>query len=79
MTFVVGFKYDKEYGGYISKVLNLPGCMSQGKTLDEAKENAKAAIDVCLAVRAKEMQDFQKAVLVSTVLRKREGSLYKTC
>lgn len=49
MTFVIGFKYDKEYGGYVTKVLNLPGCMSQGKTREEAQKNTMAAIDVCLS------------------------------
>ena len=79
MTFAIGFKYDKEYGGYITKVLNLPGCMSQGKTREEAQKNTLDAINVCLAVRAKEMQDFQKAVLVDTILKQGENSLYKTC
>jgi predicted RNase H-like HicB family nuclease len=30
----------------------IPGCVSQGKTRDEALENARAAIAACLEVRA---------------------------
>lgn len=68
LNFIVGFRYDKEYGGWVTKVVNLPGCMSQGKTLEEAKKNTKDAIDVCLEVRAKEIKDFKKAVVISTLL-----------
>jgi predicted RNase H-like HicB family nuclease len=38
------FTYDREYNGYVADVPELPGCMSQGKTLDEAVENIRDAI-----------------------------------
>jgi predicted RNase H-like HicB family nuclease len=44
MKFKVILTYDKEYGGYIVDVPELVGCMSQGKTFDEALENIKDAI-----------------------------------
>jgi predicted RNase H-like HicB family nuclease len=44
MTFQVVFSYDSEYKGYVADVPELPGCMSQGKTLDEAVENIRDAI-----------------------------------
>lgn len=44
MRFQVIFTYDSEYKGYVADVPELPGCMSQGKTLDEAIENIKDAI-----------------------------------
>jgi predicted RNase H-like HicB family nuclease len=34
----------EEDGWYISEVLELPGCYSQGKTLDELIERTKEAI-----------------------------------
>jgi len=40
-----------EDGWYIAECLALPGCISQGKTVDEALENIKDAIQGCLEVR----------------------------
>ena len=73
MNFVVGYMYDKKCSVYVAKVLNLPGCMSQGKTLKEMKKNIKDAIDACLEVRKKEMRKFSDAVIVSTILKRRAG------
>ncbi|MBI5815454.1 MAG: type II toxin-antitoxin system HicB family antitoxin [Nitrospinae bacterium] len=36
--------YDPEYKGYVVDVPELPGCMSQGKTVDDALLNIKDAI-----------------------------------
>lgn len=44
MRYKVIITYDKEYGGYVVDVPELMGCMSQGKTMDEALENIKDAI-----------------------------------
>jgi len=44
MKFQVVFIYDDEYEGYVADVPALPGCLSQGKTLDEATANVKEAI-----------------------------------
>lgn len=41
MKFKVIMTYDKEYEGYVVDVPELTGCMSQGKTLDEALNNIK--------------------------------------
>ena len=35
-------------GGYVIFCPTLPGCYSQGDTLDEALENIREAIQVCL-------------------------------
>jgi predicted RNase H-like HicB family nuclease len=53
MKFQVIFTYDPEYRGYVADVPELPGCMSQGKTLDEAVENIKDAIKGYLYVQKK--------------------------
>jgi len=44
MKFQVVFTFDPEYQGYVADVPELPGCMSQGKTLDEAVDNVRDAI-----------------------------------
>ncbi len=53
MKFQVIFTFDSEYQGYVASVPELPGCVSQGKTLDEAIENIKDAIKGYLHVQAK--------------------------
>jgi len=44
MKYRVYFYYDPVYQGYVADALDLPGCVSQGKTLEEAKQNIKDAI-----------------------------------
>ncbi len=44
MRYLVNLIYDPEYGGYVADVPQLPGCMSQGKTVERALENVKEAI-----------------------------------
>ena len=53
MKFKVVITYDYEYGGYIVDVPELVGCMSQGKTIDEALNNIKDAIRGWLLVEKK--------------------------
>lgn len=43
-----------EDGGYIGKVPELSGCLSQGDTLDELMKNIKEAIELCLEVQSEE-------------------------
>ena len=51
MKFVVSI-YRDEDGVYISECPSIPGCVSQGRTEDEAETNIADAIRECLAVRA---------------------------
>ncbi len=44
MDFIIKLTYDKAYEGYVADVVNLYGCMSQGKTKKEALENIEKAI-----------------------------------
>ncbi len=48
MKYHVGLVYDFEYAGYVADVPSLPGCMTQGKTLEEVMENVKEAIELYL-------------------------------
>ena len=53
MRYKVVIMYDSEYDGYVVDVPELTGCMSQGKTLDEALDNVKDAIKGWLYVEKK--------------------------
>lgn len=51
MTFQVTLERDED-GMWCVECPAIPGCVSQGKTRDEALENIKDAIKLCLEVRA---------------------------
>ena len=53
MRLKVVITYDPEYKGYVVDVPELVGCMSHGKTIDEALENIKDAIRGWLEVEKK--------------------------
>ena len=53
MRLKVVITYDPEYKGYVVDVPELVGCMSQGKTIDEALTNIKDAIKGWLEVERK--------------------------
>lgn len=42
--YLIKLTFDKTYKGYVADVVNLYGCMSQGKTKKEALENVEKAI-----------------------------------
>ena len=51
MIFNITIERDED-GVWITECPSIPGCVSQGETKDEALENIKDAIKVCLEVRA---------------------------
>lgn len=51
MVFNITIERDED-GVWITECPSIPGCVSQGETKDEAVENIKDAIKVCLEVRA---------------------------
>jgi predicted RNase H-like HicB family nuclease len=51
MMFCVTFDRDED-GAWIVECPAVPGCISQGKTRDEAMANIREAIALCLEVRA---------------------------
>ncbi len=48
MRLLVNLIYDSEYKGYVADVPELPGCMSQGKTVESTIKNVKEAISLYL-------------------------------
>jgi predicted RNase H-like HicB family nuclease len=68
MKFTVTFDRDED-GVWVVECPSIPGCVSQGKTKQEAMENIKDAITLCLEVRAErgtpltiEDSDFEREV-----------------
>ncbi len=53
MKFPVTIERDED-GMWIVECPSIPGCVSQGKTKDEALENVRDAIRLCLEVRAEQ-------------------------
>ncbi len=51
MIFNITIERDED-GVWITECPSIPGCVSQGVTKDEAIENIKDAIKICLEVRA---------------------------
>ena len=51
MKFSVTIDRDED-GVWVTECPSIPGCVSQGTTKDEAIENIKEAIQLCLEVRA---------------------------
>ncbi len=44
LDYLIELSYDASYKGYVADVVNLFGCMSQGKTKKEALSNVDKAI-----------------------------------
>ena len=58
-TFHVIIEQDEDCG-YVGKVQELRGCLSQGDSIDELIKNIKEAIELCLEVQEKEKVSLNK-------------------
>ena len=47
--------HEAEEGGYWAEVPAVPGCATQGNTLDELMQNVHEAIEACLSVNVDEV------------------------
>jgi len=45
--------HEAEEGGYWAEVPAIPGCVSQGETMDELMRNIREAIEGCLSIEIK--------------------------
>jgi predicted RNase H-like HicB family nuclease len=66
-TFLVNLIFDPEYHGYVADVPQLPGCMSQGKTVETALKNVRQAIRVYLKASRKGSRTEIQALLTTQV------------
>ena len=64
-TFNIVFRPEPE-GGFTAFVPSLPGCVSYGESLEEAKEMIREAMDLYLETEEK----YEDGVVVSSSLRK---------
>lgn len=64
MDYLIELTYDRAYKGYVADVVNLYGCMSQGKTKTEAIKNAEKAIKAYMkaAVKPRHTDIIRKSV-----------------
>ncbi|MDI6804990.1 MAG: type II toxin-antitoxin system HicB family antitoxin [Bacteroidota bacterium] len=51
MKFIINIFRDED-GVFIAECPSIPGCVSQGKTEEEAEKNIQEAISECIKVRA---------------------------
>jgi predicted RNase H-like HicB family nuclease len=51
MRFLITISRDED-GMYVAECPSIPGCISQGRTEEEAERNLREAIRECLQVRA---------------------------
>jgi len=56
-AYTVIYEEDPE-GGFVASVPTLPGCYSQGDTLEETKSHIKEAIELYLETLSEEKVDF---------------------
>jgi len=67
MRLMVNLIYDAEYKGYVADVPELPGCMSQGKTIEHALKNVREAIALYLETAPRKRRAAARPALVTTV------------
>ncbi|MFH0963132.1 MAG: type II toxin-antitoxin system HicB family antitoxin [Planctomycetota bacterium] len=67
MRLMVNLVFDPEYKGYVAEVPELPGCMSQGKTIEQALKNVREAILLYLETTPPKKRRMIKPALVTTV------------
>ena len=69
MRFTVILTPDEEDGGYVAECPAIPGCVSEGETVEEALVNITEAIEGCLESLAARQEPLPRegAVIVATV------------
>lgn len=63
MKVLVAFERDPD-GGYAAHVLGMPGCVSQGDTLDEARQNIREALKLYLEEASDEVKDLAGLLVI---------------
>jgi predicted RNase H-like HicB family nuclease len=60
--------HEAEEGGYWGEVPAIPGCASQGETLEELMKNVQEAIEGCLSVEIEEPKHTDKDRVLEIVV-----------
>ena|SRR5258708_1779546 len=77
LTFNLEIQSDEESGWYVAHVVELPGCVSQGATIAEAKANIANALESYLEVLLETAIRNQAAREGSLAVESREGETAK--
>jgi predicted RNase H-like HicB family nuclease len=67
MRLLVNLIYDQDYKGYVADVPELPGCMSQGKTVEAALKNVKEAISLYIEAIPPQKKRTTRPAITTTV------------
>ena len=67
MQLLVNLTYDQEYKGYVADVPELPGCMSQGKTVEAALKSVKEAVSLYLEALPPKKRRVTRPAITTTV------------
>jgi len=57
-----------EEGGFWAEVPALPGCVSQGETLEELLANLREAIEGCLSIEAQDIEPCDDAQIMEIAI-----------
>ena len=57
-----------EEGGYWAEVPAIPGCASQGETMEDLLENLQEAIEGCLSVDVQPTQESQESRVLEIIV-----------
>lgn len=68
MKFQVVVREDPEDGGYNVSCPAIPGCHSQGDTVDEALENIKDVITACVEVQNEDLLQTKSSRVMEVIL-----------
>jgi predicted RNase H-like HicB family nuclease len=60
--------HEAEEGGYWAEVPSIPGCATQGETMDELMANLRDAIEACLSIEVAEPQPGGKEQVLEIAL-----------
>ena len=60
--------HEAEEGGYWAEVPAIPGCATQGETLEELMRNVQEAIEGCLSVEVEEPERTNKDKVLEIVV-----------
>ena len=63
--------HEAEEGGYWAEVPAIPGCATQGDTLEELMKNVHEAVEGCLSVDVEEPKQTDKDKVLEIVVRNR--------
>lgn len=72
MRYPVVITPDREDGGFVAECPAIPGCISEGDTIEEALANIRDAIEGCLAVlreKGEPIPEPAEALLASVEVR----------